>query len=249
MKFLDTPNVCVKQRRAKLLIDLDELLHQTSGGSAFVTMSQWCEARGLLNKAAALRDLYRRSEDLAAFSGVLVFGVDEDSRAFQIDLRGLRALVAREIDEATKWLASRGSRRAIDLLVKASVRAFLSTNKGMEGLAVAVVIHESAVRTALSRRVATQDLDAEQSKEDMSEVDMTPQLRVAWTRGACRPRVEAMRDPESVRRATLAARSGSPFKVKVSAIAELLDCSARTAARFVQRSRGGRPSSAEKGQL
>lgn len=251
MKFLDTDNVCIKQRRAKLVLDLYELLHQTAGTFNVATMAQWCEVRGHSNKAAALRDLYRKADELASFKVVLAFGVNEETQAFEIDLRaqGVRALVSREIDAATRWLATRGHRKAIERLVRASVAAFTQSNRGMEGFDEALAIHEATTRAALSRQVdiRSQENDDEEGEEEvMSSCNVTlRRVRVTWSRKTGPRPVELVKPSPAVEEAVRLARSKTAFKVKLIEIGKLLDCSPRTAARFVQRVRGGRVSSAQ----
>jgi hypothetical protein len=247
MKFIDAENVCVKQRRAKLVLDLYELLHQTLS-SGMATMAQWCEARGLTNAVAGRQDLYRRARELSAFNVELTFGMDEDGLSFEVDLRGrgLRALVTREVDDATKWLAARGDRRAIERLVRASVEAFTRANKGMDGFEEALVVHEAAARAALSQKIAIQDEDGEGPEELMSNCNVTQrQLRVTWTRRTGPRLVEAVKPTLSVEKAISVARSRTAFKVKLVEIGKLLDCSPRTAARFIKRVQGG-PQSSER---
>lgn len=241
MKFLDTTNVCVKQRRAKLLLDFYELMHQSDNGKA--TLAQFNEVRGHENWDAARQDLTRYRKALADYGVKLGFGHNEDN-VFELDLRSLRALVTREITEATNFLQSRK-------IVPGNGALSHDDDINASG---------SCLNCGETSRVPLEDLVSQRSHEAF----VTPMrdLRREYHVGHARLKrvlkakrlerrqgrqpVETLRPKDDVAKAITVARSKGAFKVKVLELAELLDCSARTAARFIERVRGGRISSSHR---
>lgn len=242
MKFLDTDNVCVKQRRAELVIDLYELMHQARGTSGVCSLSQWSQVRGHANKAAALRDLYRRKDELRLFGVILEFGTEETG--FEVDLRtrGLRALVTREINEATNFLEERRKKNG-------GAKA-LSHDDATNASGTCLNCDEAyrlPIEELLSRRRHGASMKELCREFHVHHRRLTVILKAEGLEGkhGAKP-VEETRELDQVDKAIVVARGKSSFKVKVSQIGELLDCSASTAARFIKRVRGGRVSSTDR---
>lgn len=242
MKFLDTDNVCVKQRRAKLLLDLYELLHQTRGTNGKATLSQFLEVRGHGNWDAARQDLTRHRTLLKGFGVTLRFGHNAEN-VFVLDMRspGLRALVTREVGEATSFMHARKKLDGPEALSHDD-----DTNESDVCLAC-----NAAMRIPLEDLVQKRASDTEFAP--MSELKAEFHIgharlrRILKVKGLMRPsgrpRAESRRSVEDVEAASLIARGSEPFKVKVGKIEALLQCKSRTAVAFIQRVRGGKVSS------
>ena len=238
-RLLATDDVCVKQRRSKLLIDLADLQTQTIGSRGKATMKLWAKVRGHQNKAAVLRDLYRTQELLEAFGCKLDFGTTEED-GFSIDVghASLRAIVTRESSDALAFVEERRKRGQPDALSH-------DDDTSLSGVCLQC---NATLRVPVEELIAKRSSGAEmrqlRKEFHVGHARLGRILRAAGLdRRPGRQPVEALRDRGDVVQAIELARGRAPTNAKAIEISKRLHCSLATAYRFLRRVKGGRVSS------
>ena len=231
MRFLATDDVCVKQRRSQLVVDLFALLRSTSGAGHVASLNEWNDVRGHSNKDAGRQDLHRTRDLLRGFYVPFEFGTPEGSNEIEVDLRSpiLAAFVTLGIAPAMAFLESRAVSRQQRITDQEDEGSVIEARELVQ------------IRTTEGFIASQRDLKAR------FRIGDGRLRRVLVAHGALRqpgrPRAEERVPRDRVAAAVEVARSRRPLKAKAIEIRQVLGCSERTAYNFLERVRGGRVSS------
>lgn len=218
-RFIESPNAQVRGRRARLILDLHELLQKS--GTGIVTYGDWANARGLEQLDAIRQDLHRRRDELALVGARLRFSSPH------VDLRGLRTLVRRELEAATLEL---------DPLSRTEpILRSVCTNCG------------AGLRVAVEELMTQRSREAFVSMRELRQIHHVGHNRLKAmleAEGLDRPRgrqpTETLHPRSLVLEARAIALSSEPQKSRAIDVARLFGCSKRTAVRFIKRARSRR---------